>query len=128
VSIDAPDLLLDFDTDPCRITLTVGRTSVQLRSEEVRLLRVYAEARVLDSHRTDGGYRETREVFERWVALGGKSNSSLERMSWMRHRLRTQLETLGVAAAESLFERRRVGSRWSHRLVLLPETLILPAG
>jgi len=127
VSIDAPDLLLDFGADPCEVTLTVGRASVELRSEEVRLLRVYAEARCEDARDAHAGYRSTAAAFDRWVELGGKADSSLERLSWMRHRLRSQLESLGVAAAGELFERRRVGTRWSHRLSLEPDTLVLPA-
>ncbi len=128
VSIDAPDLLLDFGSDPCEVTLTVGRASVELHSEEVRLLRVYAEARREDPRGPESGYRSTAAAFERWVALGGKVDSSHERLSWMRHRLRSQLESLGVAAAGELFERRRTGVQWSHRLSLAPETLILPEG
>ena len=127
LAVDAPGMRLDFSAEPTAVTLTLGTTSVELRSEEVRLLRVYAEARAADPRGPECGYRRTDEAFSAWVSLGGNPDSSPERLSWMRHRLRTQLDALGVAAADALFDRRRRASRWQHRLALDPETLHLPA-
>jgi hypothetical protein len=123
VSLSDHRLCLDYGEDPTRMTLTTDGTSVVLTGEEVRLLRVYAEARASDPRDTDCGYRTTREARTAWIALGGNMDSPPERLAWLRNRLRSMLVNSGVSGAETLFERRRQGRVWSHRVVLDPDNL-----
>ncbi|HCH64002.1 MAG TPA: hypothetical protein DFR83_14445 [Deltaproteobacteria bacterium] len=123
VSLTDHRLGLDYDDEPTRMTLTTSDRSVLLTGEEVRLLRVYAEARATDPRDANCGYRTTREALSAWIALGGNPDSPPERLAWLRNRLRSMLAESGISGAEALFERRRQGRVWSHRIALDPDNL-----
>ena len=124
VSLTDHRLCLEFGEEPTRVTLTTEGMSVELTGEEVRLLRVYADARAADPRDADCGYRTTGEARVAWIALGGNPDSPPERLAWLRNRLRSMLEESGISGAETLFERRRQGRVWSHRVAVDPENLL----
>lgn len=125
VSLSDHQLQLILEEEPSKVTLLAGGVGIDLQGEEVRLLRVYAEARASDPRDRDCGYRTTREARAAWIALGGNPESPPERLAWLRNRLRTMLDEVGVVGSAELFERRRRGREWSHRLVLDPEMVQL---
>ena len=126
LSLASETLELDFGWEACEVTLTDHTTSLTLKSEDVRLLRVYAQARLAAGKAADAGYLTTEEAFRAWVELGGNPQSEPERLSWMRNRLRIQLDQHGVGAPDGLFERRRMGPTWQHRVSIPGERLQLP--
>ena len=125
LSLESASLCLEFGDDPCTAEFSAGITSATIHGEDVRMLRVYAEAKAFDARDADCGYLTAAEAFDAWVRLGGNPESSVQRVSWLRNRLRKNLEEHDVAGGE-LFERRRLGATWQHRLRLASDRIFLP--
>ncbi len=109
-----------------RATFLQGQAEVEVRGECVRVLAVYARARLDDL--PQGGWLRPAEAWEGWVASGGSAESPVRRVEWERARLRGRLAREGVAGVERLFEVRREGDTMRTRLGDVAIEVIEPDG
>ena len=115
-----PGLSVEFDRARLTATLHQGRAAVTVRGECARVLALYVRARNPES--ADSGSLRPSEAWTGWVAAGGNAQSPLDRLSWERGELRTQLARLRVANVDALFELSREGETIRTRIgVLLTE-------
>lgn len=109
---DGPQV--DIDILDLKAYVSVAKKGVELKGEHIRILAAYAKARLDDGD--NGGWRSKEEIFEVWIALGGNETSNAKRVNWERSKICTKLFEQGVAGTNELFEGRREGSVWLHRL------------
>ena len=114
VDLARAGVTLEIDPDLARATFLQGSASVEVHGECVRVLSVYARARLADL--PEGGWLRPAEAWEAWVALGGNAASPTRRVEWERARLRGRLARAGVGGVERLFEVRREGETMRTRL------------
>ncbi len=114
VDLLAPELALDLDLPGLRATIHQRQGAVTVRGECVRVLAVYLAARRESS--PNGGWLTPDAAWEAWVDLGGNPESSPDRLSWERGKLRSQLARLRVANVGALFELSRDGDTVRTRL------------
>ncbi len=120
VSLEDPDLSLDFDLRELQVTMSTPRGEATLKGALVRPFAVYAHA--VDRDRTNGygGWLSNIDAQIAVMSLGTEMEVGPERMNWDRHRLRSALVELGITDVSNLFERKKVGAHWVHRLGLRP--------
>lgn len=111
---------LDVDLADLSAVFHQRDATATARGECVRVLAVFVQARLEGE-----GWMDAAEAWTRWVELGGRGSTRLERMSWERGKLRQQLARQGCGALESLFEHRKVGGFVRTRLALEPRQLRL---
>ena len=109
-----PEIEIGIDLEALVARFSDGHLTVEVRGECVRVLAVYAAARV--ANMPEGGWLTPDEAFAEWSALGGSTTSEPERIAWERARLRTQLSKGGVGGLDGLFELRREGDTARCRL------------
>ena len=111
--IDVNDGLLKIDMDALLATFDFGSRQYTLTGEAARSLAVYARAHKED---TDTSWLTTEEAFLDWISLGGSEDSPSERINWERNKIMGKLSKQGSFPVVGLFQRRRRGSIWEHRL------------
>jgi hypothetical protein len=79
----------------------------------------------LERRDREEGWMSNEQVFERWLKLGGNSISEVKRMNWDRNKLCNQLYNAGLAKTMGLFEKKREGATWYHRLNIEPEKIFV---
>ena len=94
---------------------------VVLRGGLVRPLAVYAAAATQGPATPDGGWLRNVDAQVGMQGLGVEMAAGPERMNWDRHRLRSALQELEVGDLDRLFERKRTGRQWMHRLGVRPQ-------
>lgn len=108
-----PHLQLDIYPQDLRAELSIGPRVIQIQGEFVRILWVYAQARL------DGeGWLDSFDALSFWVYNGGNAGSEAARVSWERNKLRKVLLEQQAFGVDALFERYRQGTNWHHRLGL----------
>lgn len=112
---------LDLYAQSLKAVFSWPHHSVELVGEYVRVLILYA----LERKNSDEGWINTQEAYEVWLELGGNANSPIKRLSWERNKLRASLLENKVSQVDSLFERQRHGTQWSHRFTLNPENITI---
>ncbi len=65
----------------------------------------------------------TPEALAAWNLLAASSSDNLDRIAWERGKIRSQLVQEGAVHPESVFERRRDGSKWMVRLSLAADAI-----
>lgn len=128
VSLAAPDLAIDFDLPALRAVFSSRKGEVILRGGLVRPLAVYAAAVEHGGAPVEGGWLSNVDAQAGLSQLGVDMVAGPERMNWDRHRLRSALTELGVTSLHCIFERKRVGRRWLHRLGIQPRISGLTPG
>lgn len=113
------ELYLDCDLKNLHALFSSKNAEIRCSGEVIRLLTVYAQER----KSSEEGWLNNEQVFERWLELGGNSSSELKRMNWERNKLCNQLYQAGLAKTMGLFEKKRVGVTWYHRLNLEPKQI-----
>lgn len=121
VSLRAPSLAIDFDLSSLSARLSTRQGEVVLRGGLVRPLAVYAAAMTQGPRSSDGGWLCNADAQVGMGQLGVEMAAGPERMNWDRHRLRSALQELGVSDLDRLFERKRTGRQWVHRLGVRPQ-------
>jgi len=116
VLLSDPLCRLDIYPNLLKATFSLGRNSISLQGELVRMLLVYARERL-----NGEGWVESTTALDAWVAAGGNANSDVARVSWERNKIRKQLLDQSVLGVDHLFDRFRQGTVWSHRLNLHPK-------
>ncbi len=114
LDVTAPDLAVELDVAGLTATFHQGQGAVTVRGECVRVLALYVHAR--GENLPPGGWMTPGEAWEAWVALGGNPASTLDRLSWERGKLRSQLARLRVASVSALFQVSREGDTIRTRL------------
>ncbi len=114
---------LDIYPKQLKAVFTQGRNSASLQGEVVRVLWVYAQERL-----ESGGWMDSSIALERWIQYGGNPTSDVARISWERNKIRKHLLDQSVLSVDSLFERYRQGTAWSHRLNFEPSQLSILKG
>ena len=115
------EVYLECDLRNLQASFTSEKSKIVCKGEVIRLLAAYASERK-DSNE---GWLSNEQVFERWLKLGGNSNSDVKRMNWERNKLCNQLYKAGLSKTMGLFERKRVGVAWYHRLKIEPEQIFV---
>jgi hypothetical protein len=115
-----PGVSVEIDLARLEASFTHGDAAVGVRGECVRALAVFALAR-----RQSDGWLDASEAWARWVELGGRSDTALDRMSWERGKLRAQLARQRVTGLDGLFERRKTGAFVRTRLALDPAAVFV---
>lgn len=118
IDLAAPGVTLEIDLDALTAAVHQGDASAVVRGECVRVLAVFAHARL-----SGEGWLDASDAWTRWVDLGGSADTRLDRMSWERAKLRQQLARQRVASLEALFEQRKSGAFVRTRLCLEPTAL-----
>ena len=104
--------------DTLVIQISDASQEISHQGEGARLMYAYILARIDNN---DGGWMSSDAVFQEWLELGGNPESEVTRVKWERNKLCNRLFELGVMNASNLFEKKRVGTQWYHR-VSLPES------
>jgi len=120
LDVSRAGLTVEIDLASLTATFLQGPASALVRGECVRALAVYAQARCAGE-----GWLDASEAWARWGALGGSRETSLERMSWERGKLRAQLARHRVTGLDTLFARRKVGAFVESRLGLEAAAIFL---
>ncbi len=123
VTVRHPRLRCDVDGDALEAIFSVDGRRAAVRGPCLRILAVYAEARLHDD--ADGGWRSAEDIRAAWIARGGQAQSHPDRVGWEKGRLRAAISRTGVVEATGLFETRRRDGIVLTRLVLPPERLFL---
>lgn len=121
VALAAPGLAIDFDLSALTARLSTRQGEVVLRGGLVRPLAVYAAAVTQGPATPDGGWLRNVDAQVGMQGLGVEMAAGPERMNWDRHRLRSALQELEVGDLDRLFERKRTGRQWMHRLGVRPQ-------
>jgi hypothetical protein len=100
------DASIDVDAEALRATFHQGGSHVTIAGEHVRVLVVYALARLEDAD-GGGGWLDADAVYARWRGMGGNPQSPVDRIGWDRGRCRSHLSREGVGGVDALFEIRR---------------------
>ena len=116
VSLTDAGLSLDFDLSTSTVRISTHRGEVVMQGGLVLSLAVYAAAVDGGPSSEDGGWLNNVDAQIGLEELGVDMTAGPERMNWDRHRLRSALQELGVTGLEQLFERKRLGRQWLHRL------------
>jgi hypothetical protein len=103
--------ILSLNLDACKATFEFGPRKYLLTGESVRALATYALAL-----QGDTPWLTTEEAFVDWVNLGGSNESPTERITWERNKIMGKLSKQGLFPLSNLFQRRRRGVAWEHRL------------
>lgn len=120
VSLAAPELSIDFDLLALRAAFSSSDGEIILQGGLVLPLAVYAAAMAHGQAPAEGGWLSNVDAQAGLARLGVDMVAGPERMNWDRHRIRSALAELGVTSLHLLFERKRVGRRWRHRLGIQP--------
>ena len=115
------EVFLECDLINLQALFTSNNFEIECTGEVIRLLVVYA----LERRDREEGWMSNEQVFERWLKLGGNSISEVKRMNWDRNKLCNQLYNAGLAKTMGLFEKKRVGTTWYHRLNIEPEKIFV---
>ena len=99
---------VDVDLGAATAELSQGRARVQVSGQAVRVLALYARARMVDP--TGKGWMTANEAWQLWQELGGAADASVEAVSWERTRLRQLMHRARVGSVEALFERKKTGA------------------
>lgn len=118
IDLLSPACYLDIDSTQNKATFTDGLQEITIYGESVRLLYIYAMAA-----QDEDPWISTSEAYETWLAHGGNEQSSVERISWERNKLCQYLEQQNIVHARKLFERKKHGKEWLHRLSILPQNI-----
>ena len=124
LDVSHADTRLEIDLQALTANLTLGAAELQLTGEPVRALAAYAMSRH-GEHFEDGGWLTREEAHQRWVELGGKEDTPLERIAWERGKLRTALARKGARHVAALFEVRRTGRQAEVRCRFAPNCIDL---
>ena len=119
-TIDVNDGILKIDLDVLTAVFDFGSRQYTLTGEAARSLSVYAMARNSDSM-----WLTTEEAFLDWINLGGSEESPSERINWERNKIIGKLSKQGTFPISVLFQRRRRGASWEHKLDFNGEIQIL---
>lgn len=117
-------LYLDCDLKKLHALFSFRDAEIECSGEVIRLLTVYAQGRISSKD----GWLNNEQVFERWLELGGNRVSEVKRMNWERNKLCNQLFQAGLAKTMGLFEKKRIGVTWYHRLNLEPAQISVNLG
>lgn len=120
-----PEIALSIEPATLRATLETGSRRAIVVGEAVRLLWVYARARLVDTDGGGDGWMPAQAAFAEWVEAGGKRTSRVDRLAWERSRLRSRLAAQGVVGLERLFETRGAGPTSEVRLALAPPRIAI---
>ncbi|MCB9743854.1 MAG: hypothetical protein H6741_17540 [Alphaproteobacteria bacterium] len=125
VSLLSPacELSLAREGEGWALELSEGDAELRVEAEHVRALVPYVAARIEDVPR--GGWLELDAAHQHWQELGGRSDSTRERIAQDRSRLCRTLSRLGVGAAAELFQTVRRPEGWVTRVEVEPERLHL---
>jgi hypothetical protein len=104
-----------IDLSALTATLIQGEAAVEVHGECVRVLAVYARARL---DRGEDGWLRPAEAYRAWRKLGGSAQSPQQRVEWERARLRGRLARMGVASVDRLFELSREGETMRTQLAV----------
>ena len=116
VSLTDPGLSFDFDLGASTLRISTQRGEVQMQGSLVLSLAVYAVALAGGPSSAAGGWLTNVDAQVGLGELGIEMTAGPERMNWDRHRVRSALQELGVTGLERLFERKRMGRQWLHRI------------
>lgn len=119
--IDVHDGVLKIDLDALSATFDFGSRQYTLSGEAARTLAVYASA--LEG---DTSWVNTEEAYLDWIGLGGSSESPTDRINWERNKIMGKLNKQGTFPLVNLFQRRRQGSTWEHKLAFEGDVHIAP--
>jgi hypothetical protein len=122
LDLRARGLRLDLAGSPTVATFTQASKSIELRGVGALLLKAYAQRR-LEEPLAEGGWMSTSELLAAWNSLASTTSDNLNRIAWERGKIRSQLVQDGATHPESLFERRRDGSKWMVRLGLASDAI-----
>ncbi len=125
VDLSRPGWDLTVRLADCSATFFQDGGQVSIEGEPVRLLYVYAQARLEGEWGHDGGWLAPEEVHALWVAVGGRAESPAARIGWERGKIKSRLLLAGVGGLDSLFDRRQVGRKVAHRLNTDPRQITL---
>lgn len=115
-----PRAIVDIDGGELCASFVQDDVVAVVRGECVRVLLVFALARLHGE-----GWLDASAAWASWADLGGARETSLERMSWERGKLRAQLARQRVSGLDTLFARRKVGAFVELRLNLGPAAIFL---
>jgi len=108
---------LSCNLDTLSLQISDASQEISHQGEGARLIYAYMLARIDNSD----GWMNSEEAFKEWLGLGGNPDSEVTRIKWERNKLCNRLFELGVMNASNLFEKKRVGTQWYHR-ISLPES------
>lgn len=111
-----PHCFLSCNLSMLTIHLSDASQEILYQGEGARLLYAYMLAKL------DGeGWMNSMDAFEQWKELGGNPDSEVTRIKWERNKLCNRLFEQGVMNVSNIFEKKRVGRQWLHR-ISLPRT------
>ncbi len=125
ISLSASGLFLTIDCELLTATFTQHDAEVTIEGSPVRLLLTYAQSVVDGPWVESDSFLATSVAFDGWLSNGGHADSEPKRLAWERAKLRSLLVKAGVVGVNNLFERRRDGASWSHRLCLSPAMITI---
>jgi hypothetical protein len=118
INIVHHQVTLDIWPEELRAQFTLGREVVAASGECVRVLTIYAQAR-LDQGANEG-WLSTDRAYTTWIQAGGNPESARERIGWEKGKLRTRLAQSGAVQVARLFEGRRLAKHSESRLATSP--------
>jgi hypothetical protein len=119
INLARSGLKIDIDLHNLQAIFSQQEAHAIVRGECVRVLAIFALAR-----ENGEGWLDASEAWARWTELGGTRDTSIERMSWERGKLRTQLARQRVTGLETMFTRRKIGAFVELRLTMDPSCIV----